>query len=153
MTDPAKPGVSHVLGGSGHLVEKVTAERVVRVVDGAVRFANELRDEMQVAGRGEELGNRPELPVGVDLLQGSLGQSSNVLVILLVGSRQDHLPGAPDSLLCDLGVLLSSKDQSIPPLLGLVVVSYRHVDRQVGGSPRRQATHLAHSPASGDRRL
>jgi len=66
-----------------NLLEEVPAKRVVPMSNRAIRFADELRNDMEISYRSKEFCHRSEVLVNIDLLKGGLSKAFRVSLIVL----------------------------------------------------------------------
>jgi hypothetical protein len=132
--DTAQARLLCFLGHSRDLLKKVTAVRIVLPAHGAVRLADQLRHNVQIAHAAEKLSHFAKPLVGVHLLQIRLREPFRVLVILGVRPREDLFFVLEDLLFRDerpLPVVLPELE-GLPPSCGGAVRPHSHIDQNVG---------------------
>ena len=111
------------------------------MADGTVGFPNELRHDVQVANRSEELGNIAEFLVDVHLLQVSLRQPFGVASVLILGSVEQNI--APTSYPFPLNdgssKIVLRKAKFVDPGVGNFFIPDGHADDKLRVTASSQA--------------
>src|SRR5512145_1140549 len=81
ISDAAQPSVARFLGCARELFQKITSEWIVSSPHRAVRFTDQLWDNVQITYRGKEIRDFPEGLINVDLFEIGLCQALGVLLI------------------------------------------------------------------------
>src|SRR6185295_10135580 len=152
--DAPEPARLRLSRRRGDALEEIGTERVLGPRSRALRVADELRNEMEIADLGEELGDLAELLVRVDLLQVRLRQSIRVRPVGIVRTLEEGVIPSPDLLSLDdgysLGVL--PEFEPISPFPAVVEID-RDVDRDRRALARVEAAQLTDTAACGHRGL
>ena len=98
LADPAKVSRALPYRGPGHPQQKIGAVRIVASVSPAVRLPDQMRHQVEIADRAQEIDYRPELAVGIDLLQMGLRHPLRVRFVVRVRPFENHLAISRDDL-------------------------------------------------------
>jgi hypothetical protein len=95
LRDSRQPRFERLFRRTGNLFEEVTSVRIAGASDRAIWVANELRNNMQISDRSEEVRHGSEFLVRRDLFQVCLSQTLVIVLILCIRAVQ-HLSPAVD---------------------------------------------------------
>lgn len=153
LGDLAQPRIAGAIRSARDLLKEIRPKGITASRDVAIRFPNELRDEMKIPDRSEKLRQFAEFTVYVDLFNIGLVQSCGVLSIFVIRSVQDRRARqAYDFLFQDgaLSIVLAEADL-VSPLRTVCASGHRHCDLDVGVAPGCEAAKLRYAAPIGDR--
>lgn len=156
--DPAQPCVARLRSDPVHPGDEVTAERVVEGVAGTGGVPDDLRDEVQVPGLGEEVRDVTEVLVLRDLLQRGLGETLRVVPVLVVWALEQDTVAVPDGLLGHDGAVQTTRfaadrDRVGPGLAAVATDGDRDRHPAVVVVPGEQTPHSTETATGPDRVL
>src|SRR3712207_6734826 len=97
-----KARFSRTFVGPSNLLEKVPAEWVIHAPRRAIGLPHQLRDDMHVANRREEIRDVSERPINVHLLKVSLTKTFCIQLIILIRTFQQHVTAMTYNLTSNL---------------------------------------------------
>jgi len=111
-------GALRLLSRPGNLMEEVSTERIVFSPYRSIWFANQLRNDVEIADFAKKISKAAETTVDVYLLKMSLAEQCWIILVGRVGSFDEHLSVFANNLGLDLGALLRilTELQFIAPL-------------------------------------
>lgn len=151
LVDLTKPLGSGPLVDGRDLLKEVAPERIIGVVDRAIRLANELRNEMEVANAAQEVDYVSEVLVLGDLFERCLSEPHWVPAIVGIGSAFDFDSVADDDLSPNDRPLLAicAEYQFVRPLLWGGGITDLHTDADVWVGAGCEASDALDAAAAG----
>ena len=153
LENAAKTRSTRPLWRPCYLLDEVTTVRIVRLPNRPIGFSYQLRDDVRITHRTQEVSNDSELPIRVDLLEKRLTQACRVVFIIGIWSTEPLLASLAHDLLLEIWaslVVLREANLVLPRtrmLIGSEGDAEPHIGIPASGerSQRRDATSLSDS--------